>query len=48
MATSYMMQMFYKNLIKGKAKRDAFTAAQEEVRKKYPDPRYWAAFIMLD
>lgn len=47
-ATSLMMQTFYSNLVKGKGKRDSFTAAQNEVRKKYADPRYWAAFIMLD
>ena len=47
-ATSLMMQTFYSNLMKGKSKRDSFSAAQNEVRKKYADPRYWAAFIMLD
>ena len=47
-ATSLMMQTFYSNLVKGKSKRDPFSAAQNEVRKKYADPRYWAAFIMLD
>ena len=47
-ATSLMMQTFYSNLVKGKSKRDSFSAAQNKVRKKYTDPRYWAAFIMLD
>ena len=47
-ATSLMMQSFYRNLMKGTSKRDSFTAAQNDVRKKCPDPRYWAAFIMLD
>lgn len=47
-ATSLMMQTFYRNLVRGKSKRESFTAAQAEVRKKYSDPRYWAAFIMLD
>lgn len=47
-ATSLMMQSFYGNLAKGKSKRDSFTIAQDEVRREYPDPRYWAAFIMLD
>ena len=46
--TSLMMQAFYRNLVKGKTKRDSFKAAQSEVKEKYPDPRYWAAFIMLD
>lgn len=47
-ATSLMMQSFYINLSKGMDKRDAFDSAQKEVRKKYTDPRYWSAFIMLD
>lgn len=47
-ATSLMMQTFYRNLVRGKSKRESFTLAQSEVRKKYEDPRYWAAFIMLD
>lgn len=47
-ATSLMMQTFYRNLVRGKNKRESFTTAQDEVRKKYSDPRYWAAFIMLD
>lgn len=47
-ATSFMMQSFYRNLISGMYKRDAFEVAQKEVKRKYTDPRYWAAFIMLD
>ena len=47
-ATTLMMESFYKNLMKGKSKRDSFAEAQNEVKKKYADPRYWAAFIMLD
>ena len=46
--TSLMMQTFYRNLIKGKSKRESFAIAQSEVRKKYDNPKYWAAFIMLD
>lgn len=47
-ATSLMMQTFYRNLVKGKGKRESFITARQTVKKKYPDPRYWAAFIMLD
>lgn len=47
-ATSLMMQTFYRNLVRGKNKRESFTLAQNEVKKKFSDPRYWAAFIMLD
>lgn len=47
-ATSFMMQSFYRNLLKGMDKRDSFEGAQKEAKKKYADPRYWASFIMLD
>lgn len=47
-ATALMMQTFYRHLVKGKSKREAFTAAQNEVKKKHSDPRYWASFIILD
>ena len=47
-ATSYMMQAFYSKMLSGDTKHNAFKAAQQEVRKKYPDPYYWAAFVMLD
>lgn len=47
-ATSFMMTEFYKNLLAGKSKREAFRLAQDTVRGRYEDPFYWAAFIMLD
>ena len=47
-ATTLMMEQFYENLMSGKSKRESFSLAQQKVRKKYPEPQYWAAFIMLD
>ena len=47
-ATSLMMRTFYKNLLDGKSKRDAFAMAQQTVKEKYENPYYWASFIMLD
>lgn len=47
-ATALMMRTFYNNLINGKSTREAFFLAQDKTRKSYPDPRYWAAFILLD
>lgn len=47
-ATSIMMKSFYKNLTKGKSKRDSFNAAIQSVKKWNDNPYYWAAFIMLD
>ena len=47
-ATRLLMTEFYKNLVSGKSKREAFLAAQAYVRHKNSDPKYWAAFIMVD
>ena len=47
--TTLMMTEFYKNLLSGKTKREAFNMAQLTIRKRYEKrPDYWAAFIMLD
>jgi CHAT domain-containing protein len=45
-----MMTEFYTNLTKGMSKREAFLAAQNKVKTTagFENPRYWAAFIMLD
>ena len=47
-ATKDLMTEFYKNLVSGKTKREAFISAQEFLRNKYQDPRKWAAFVMVD
>ena len=47
-ATSFMMESFYKELLKCGSIFSAFRTAQEIVREKYPDPYYWASFILLD
>ena len=47
-ATKDLMTEFYKNLVNGKSKREAFISAQEFLLKKYQDPRKWAAFVMVD
>lgn len=43
-ATAEFMSHFYSQLQRGKA--DALRFAQEELRKKYPSPYYWAAFVL--
>ena len=45
-----MMTEFYTNLTKGMSKREAFLTAQNKVKTTvgFENPRYWAAFIMLD
>ena len=47
-ATSLMMSSFYKYLIGGKERHEALELARRDVEKEYPDPFYWAGFIMLD
>ncbi|TAF31862.1 MAG: CHAT domain-containing protein [Cytophagales bacterium] len=45
-ATQLLMSEFYKNLLAGKSKRDAFKAAQLTLKQKYPEPYFWGAFVM--
>lgn len=47
-ATQLMMTTFYTNLISGSSRQQAFRAAQDVVRSQYPEPHYWAPFILLD
>ena len=46
-ATQELMTGFYSNWVSGMPKRQAFAAAQQEVRKRYPDPYFWGAFVMV-
>ncbi len=49
-ATQLIMTEFYSNLIKGMTKREAFLKAQRTLKTTagFENPRFWAAFIMLD
>lgn len=47
-ATSFMMTNFYKKLFKTHSVYDAFISAQKVVKDKYPDPYYWASFVLID
>ncbi|MBO7571411.1 MAG: CHAT domain-containing protein [Bacteroidales bacterium] len=49
-ATQLMMTEFYSNLMAGMSKREAFLKAQHKLKttKDFENPRFWAAFIMLD
>ena len=47
-AAALMMKTFYSNLLSGQSKRDSFNAAQTTVRATYPDPKYWAPFVLLE
>lgn len=46
-ATQQLMNNFYANWLKGMDKHVAFMLAQQDLRKKYPEPFYWGAFIMI-
>jgi CHAT domain-containing protein len=48
MATQMLMEEFYKNISSGSDQYSALINAQNEVRKIYPNPKYWAAFILID
>lgn len=48
LATQELMKHFYKNLAKGAERTMAFRKAQLELKKKYPDPVYWGAFILVE
>ncbi len=47
-ATMLMMTSFYQGLFGGLPRHEAFLKAQQSVRAAYPDPHFWAPFIMLD
>ncbi len=46
-ATKDLMTTFYKDYLKNGNKREAFLEAQRKIKKKYKDPIYWGAFVML-
>lgn len=46
-ATQKLMSLFYQNLMNGMEKSEALTQAQRELKKQYPHPFYWGAFVMM-
>lgn len=46
-ATQYLMTEFYKNYSVSKDVESSFKKAQAQVKLKYPQPFYWAAFVLL-
>lgn len=47
-ATSLLMQEFYKNYLSGLNPNDSLHKAQKTLRLTHPNPRDWAAFVVLD
>jgi CHAT domain-containing protein len=46
-ATSELMIHFYDGYLTGKSVTEALKEAQLKVKKKYPEPYYWAGFVVL-
>ena len=47
-STSKLMVLFYRYLLSGDETHNALLKAQKETSHLYPDPYYWAGFIVLD
>lgn len=46
--TVELMEEFYKNYLNGESPSVSLRKAQAVMRKKYPDPYYWAAFVLIE
>ena len=51
-ATQILMTQFYRNIVSGLSKRQSLHSAQKYLREynngRFNEPKYWAAFILLD
>lgn len=45
--TARLMEVFYRELLAGRDRADALRRAQLELRQDYPNPYYWAAFVLI-
>ena len=46
--TAFLMDAFYQNLSLGESPSEALASARETIRKSYPNPKYWAPFVLID
>ncbi|MCP4520337.1 MAG: CHAT domain-containing protein [Cytophagales bacterium] len=46
-ATQKLMRYFYQYWLESHDKRKAFTMAQQSLKKEYPLPYYWGAFVLI-
>ncbi|NND09533.1 MAG: CHAT domain-containing protein [Saprospiraceae bacterium] len=46
--TALLMEAFYSNLAADTASTKALSLAQELVRREYPNPYYWGAFVLFE
>lgn len=47
-AAADLMVLFYKNLTLGMDSHESLIKAQRELSLRYPDPYYWAAFVLIE
>lgn len=47
-ATQKLMNLFYSKWLETGDKYNAFRYAQLELKKSFPDPYFWSAFVMID
>ena len=45
--TQKLMTTFYREFVQSENVRDAFKKAQLEIKKEFPEPYYWGAFVMV-
>jgi CHAT domain-containing protein len=45
--TQMLMDEFYGQWLSGKDVSEAFRTAQMNIKELYPQPYYWAAFVLL-
>ncbi len=47
-STSKLMTLFYNNLMRGMEIHSALSKAQQVISIQYPDPYYWASFVIIE
>ncbi|GAB4354773.1 MAG: hypothetical protein Fur0042_23840 [Cyanophyceae cyanobacterium] len=45
--TAMLMEEFYRQLLAGRDRAEALRLAQLSIRARYPNPFYWAAFVII-
>jgi CHAT domain-containing protein len=46
-ATQELMESYYRHMLSGQGRTSALREAMRELRRKWPHPHFWAAFIAL-
>ena len=48
MCTAELMSLFYRYYLSGESEDEALNKAILSIRERYPSPRYWGAFVLMD